>query len=145
MDFESQEEPAQEQDQKQQVRFFVNFTLGYREMLIKTKKKNELYIEITCSRVASTARKHANMNFALIASQLRKDVSEAFVASLAEMLMTQMQTMATDLEAFAIHGKRATITMEDVKLCSRRNDSLYQLISDAANDISKESNGRKKK
>ncbi|KAL7318678.1 hypothetical protein PS15m_001892 [Mucor circinelloides] len=80
-----------------------------------------------------------------VSRHLRKDVSEAFVASLAEVVMTQMQTMATDLEAFAGHGKRAVISMEDVKLCSRRNDSLYQLISDAAKDIAGESSGRKHK
>ncbi|KAG2212801.1 hypothetical protein INT46_002129 [Mucor plumbeus] len=79
------------------------------------------------------------------AAYLRKDVSEAFVASLTEILMSQMQTMATDLEAFATHGKRAVISMEDVKLCSRRNDSLQQLISEASKEISQESNSKKSK
>ncbi|KAI8645863.1 kinetochore component CENP-S-domain-containing protein [Parasitella parasitica] len=114
MNFESQEEPVQEQDQKQQK---LHAAVWHQvDQIVKEQ-----------------------------ARQLRKDASEAFVASLAEILMAQIQTMATDLEAFAIHGKRATISMEDVKLCSRRNDSLYQLISDAANEISKDSNSRKKK
>ncbi|KAF1798576.1 kinetochore component CENP-S-domain-containing protein [Mucor lusitanicus] len=80
-----------------------------------------------------------------VAKHLNKDVSEAFVASLAEVVMTQMQTMATDLEAFAVHGKRAVISMEDVKLCARRNDSLYELITETANDIAGESTSRKQR
>lgn len=80
-----------------------------------------------------------------VARHLNKDVSEAFVASLAEVVMTQMQTMATDLEAFAVHGKRAVISMEDVKLCARRNNSLYGLISDAATEIAGESTSRKQR
>ncbi|KAI9478851.1 MAG: kinetochore component CENP-S-domain-containing protein [Benjaminiella poitrasii] len=79
------------------------------------------------------------------AQTLGKEVSETFVTSLAEIVFDQMQTMALDLEAFASHSKRSVISMEDVKLCARRNDTLYQLISDTAKDIADEMNNRRKK
>ncbi|CAO3624774.1 unnamed protein product [Mucor fragilis] len=116
MDFESEEGQSQDQDQQPQQRLQTAIWHQVNEIV-----KDQ------------------------VARHLRKDVSEAFVASLAEVVMAQMQTMATDLEAFAAHGKRAVISMEDVKLCSRRNDSLYQLISDASKDIAGESSSRKKK
>jgi hypothetical protein len=36
--------------------------------------------------------------------------------------------LAKDLESFAKHGKRATIGVEDVRLCTRRNASLVRLL-----------------
>ncbi|KAI7901818.1 kinetochore component CENP-S-domain-containing protein [Cokeromyces recurvatus] len=79
------------------------------------------------------------------AHALGKEVSENFVTSLAEVVFDQMQTMAIDLEAFAGHSKRSVISMEDVKLCARRNDSLHQLISETAKDITEEINSRRKR
>ncbi|KAI8087691.1 kinetochore component CENP-S-domain-containing protein [Gilbertella persicaria] len=79
------------------------------------------------------------------AQSLGKEVSEAFVASLAEIVLEQMQTMAMDLEAFATHARRAVISMDDVKLCARRNDSLYAMISEAAKDIQEEASSKRKK
>ncbi|KAG1254035.1 hypothetical protein G6F68_011051 [Rhizopus microsporus] len=46
--------------------------------------------------------------------------------------------MAQDLESFAKHGRRSVISMEDVKLCARRNDTLYETISELAKDITEE-------
>ncbi|KAG2225422.1 hypothetical protein INT45_010058, partial [Circinella minor] len=62
------------------------------------------------------------------AAKIGKTVSTEFVASLADIVYSQAETMATDLEAFARHGKRSTISMEDVKLCARRNDGLVSII-----------------
>ncbi|KAI8374587.1 kinetochore component CENP-S-domain-containing protein [Radiomyces spectabilis] len=72
------------------------------------------------------------------AASAGKTVSPEFVASLTDVVFKQMETMATDLEAFAKHGKRSVISMEDVKLCARRNESLHKIISDAATEISNE-------
>ncbi|ORY93417.1 kinetochore component CENP-S-domain-containing protein [Syncephalastrum racemosum] len=53
-----------------------------------------------------------------------KQVTPDFVASLSNVVFEQISTMALDLEAFAKHAKRSTISMEDVKMCARRNDDL---------------------
>ncbi|KAI9492647.1 apoptosis-inducing taf9-like domain protein [Zychaea mexicana] len=71
------------------------------------------------------------------AQKIGKTVSSEFVTSLADVVYEQTGTMAKDLEAFARHGKRSTISMEDVKLCARRNDSLYELICQYATEISR--------
>lgn len=78
--------------------------------------------------------------------ELGKTATPAFTASLAEILYSQMVTMANDLESFASHGKRSVISMEDVKLCARRNDSLHEIITVAAKEITEDmmSNKRKK-
>ncbi|GAA5815245.1 hypothetical protein MFLAVUS_008751 [Mucor flavus] len=71
------------------------------------------------------------------ANKLGKEASPAFISSLAEVVYSQMGTMSADLEAFASHGKRGGISMEDVKLCARRNDSLHELLSEAAKELKK--------
>ncbi|KAM3589738.1 Phosphomannomutase 1 [Umbelopsis sp. WA50703] len=68
-----------------------------------------------------------------------KTASAQFIASLADVVYKQMETLALDVEMFARHGKRSTISMEDVKLCARRNDGLYALISEEAKEIAKKS------
>ncbi|KAG1122957.1 hypothetical protein G6F42_010995 [Rhizopus arrhizus] len=133
MDFE-EDEQSQDQDRQQQQKLQTAIWHQVNEIV----KDQGITSVVDSTNISTNAE-------STVSRHLRKDVSEAFVASLAEVVMTQMQTMATDLEAFAGHGKRAVISMEDVKLCSRRNDSLYQLISDAAKDIAGESNSRKHK
>ncbi|CDH60416.1 predicted protein [Lichtheimia corymbifera JMRC:FSU:9682] len=71
------------------------------------------------------------------AEKMGKTVSQGFVSSLADIVYAQAVTMATDLEMFAKHGRRSTISMDDVKLCARRNDSLHELITEAAQKISR--------
>ncbi|KAI9243724.1 kinetochore component CENP-S-domain-containing protein [Phascolomyces articulosus] len=77
------------------------------------------------------------------AAKIGKTVSNEFVASLADVVYKQAEIMATDLESFARHGKRSTISMEDVKLCARRNESLYELICQSATEISRKQSRRK--
>ncbi|KAI8358559.1 apoptosis-inducing taf9-like domain protein [Blakeslea trispora] len=79
------------------------------------------------------------------ASTQGKTLSDAYIASLAEVVFEQMETMATDLESFATHARRAIISMDDVKLCARRNDSLYNLLSEAAKDIQEEASNKRNK
>ncbi|KAI9360906.1 kinetochore component CENP-S-domain-containing protein, partial [Pilaira anomala] len=69
------------------------------------------------------------------AIKLGKEVTPAFTSSLAEVVYSQMGIMAADLEAFANHGKRTGISMEDVKLCARRNESMLEILSDTAKEI----------
>ncbi|KAL9551842.1 hypothetical protein MBANPS3_004067 [Mucor bainieri] len=106
MDFESEEEHSQDEHQQPEQR-------------LQTAIWHQVNEIVKDQGIASVVKRHQHvLNNAeyIVNRHLRKDVSEAFVASLAEVVMTQMQTMATDLEAFAVHGKRAVISMEDVKV-----------------------------
>ncbi|GAA6032802.1 hypothetical protein JCM8097_000798 [Rhodosporidiobolus ruineniae] len=58
--------------------------------------------------------------------------SEHFVASLAEVVFQQAQSLGKDLERFAKHAGRMTINVDDVKLAARRNEPLYDQLCTAA-------------
>ncbi|ORE19838.1 hypothetical protein BCV71DRAFT_262563 [Rhizopus microsporus] len=49
------------------------------------------------------------------ARSLGKETSPEFVLSLTEVLASQIKLLGQDLEAFARHGRRSVISMEDVK------------------------------
>lgn len=55
--------------------------------------------------------------------------SREVVAILTETAFKQADMLATDLELFAKHAKRSTVSVEDVRLCARRSPSLLQLIT----------------
>ncbi|CAO3689013.1 unnamed protein product [Umbelopsis vinacea] len=78
------------------------------------------------------------------AENIGKTASPQFIASLADVVYKQIETLALDVDMFARHGKRSTVSMEDVKLCARRNDGLYALISEEAKDIAKKSTKSRK-
>ncbi|PIA16112.1 hypothetical protein COEREDRAFT_8770 [Coemansia reversa NRRL 1564] len=59
----------------------------------------------------------------------------AFVDALSRVVLSQAETMASDLECFARHAKRAKISVDDVKLCARRNNSMTELLSTKADAI----------
>ena len=42
---------------------------------------------------------------------------------------------SNDGSSYSRHAGRQTLNMEDVKLCARRNDGLYDLISDKAEQL----------
>ncbi|KAL0079535.1 kinetochore component CENP-S-domain-containing protein [Phycomyces blakesleeanus] len=69
------------------------------------------------------------------ASSLGQTVTPEFIASLTEVVCRQAESMALDLEAFAKHAKRNTISMDDVKLCARRNPGLSELVTEIADDL----------
>ncbi|KAK3839937.1 MAG: kinetochore component CENP-S-domain-containing protein [Linnemannia gamsii] len=64
--------------------------------------------------------------------KLNVALTPQFIASLAEIVYTQAETLGKDLEMFARHAKRSTINSDDVKLAARRNASLYDLMSKEA-------------
>ncbi|XP_039940500.1 centromere protein S [Hirundo rustica] len=55
-----------------------------------------------------------------------KDVqfSKQSIAAISEITFRQCEIFAKDLEMFARHAKRTTVTTEDVKLLARRSNSL---------------------
>ena len=51
-----------------------------------------------------------------------------FIGGLSEMVWGQIQNVAQDLEAFAKHNGRTTISSKDVLLLSRRNEGLAEIL-----------------
>ncbi|KAI8339580.1 kinetochore component CENP-S-domain-containing protein [Chlamydoabsidia padenii] len=60
-----------------------------------------------------------------------------FIDSLAEVVFKQMETFGLDVENFASHGRRVAISMDDVMLCTRRNDRLNELLAMKRDTLSK--------
>uniref|UniRef100_A0A8C6GYX2 Centromere protein S n=1 Tax=Mus spicilegus TaxID=10103 RepID=A0A8C6GYX2_MUSSI len=52
--------------------------------------------------------------------------SKQTIAAISEVTFRQCENFAKDLEMFARHAKRSTVTTEDVKLLARRNNSLVR-------------------
>ncbi|CZR60309.1 related to apoptosis-inducing TAF9-like domain 1 family protein, putative [Phialocephala subalpina] len=53
-----------------------------------------------------------------------------FIGALTEMVWTQIENVATDLESFSHHAGRTTVMTDDVLLITRRNDALQGIIKD---------------
>ncbi|XP_063799927.1 centromere protein S [Pseudophryne corroboree] len=71
--------------------------------------------------------------------------SKQSIAAISEITFRQCETFAKDLEMFARHAKRATITMEDVKLLSRRSRSLHEHITSYSDEIASSNQEQKVK
>ncbi|CAL4109967.1 unnamed protein product, partial [Meganyctiphanes norvegica] len=56
--------------------------------------------------------------------ELEMSFSKQVIATLTEITFKQLETYTKDLEAFSKHGRRTTITADDVKLLVRRNKQL---------------------
>ncbi|KAI1325338.1 kinetochore component CENP-S-domain-containing protein [Xylariaceae sp. FL0255] len=59
-----------------------------------------------------------------------RNVTPQFIGALTEMVWTQIENVAGDLESFSRHAGRSTITTDDVLLLARRNGDLHDLIKD---------------
>ena len=55
--------------------------------------------------------------------------SNICICGLCETALNFIQHISTDLEMFAIHGKRSTINYNDIKLFIRRNGVILQYVS----------------
>jgi len=53
-----------------------------------------------------------------------------FIGALTEMVWTQIENVAVDLENFSRHAGRTTINTDDVLLVTRRNDALNEIMQD---------------
>ena len=67
-----------------------------------------------------------------------------FIGGLSELVWSQIENAAQDLEAFAKHGDRQVINCKDVVLLGRRNEGLKGVLQDRATTVRKrdESNDR---
>ncbi|KAL2314933.1 Inner kinetochore subunit mhf1 [Schizosaccharomyces pombe] len=85
-----------------------------------------------CNRTASELTESESRNVI---------VDELFCVGVTEMVWEQIRVLAKDIEAFAEHAGRKTVQPQDVLLCCRRNEGLYEII----NNFHKESIKSKKK
>ncbi|EXJ84688.1 hypothetical protein A1O3_05358 [Capronia epimyces CBS 606.96] len=68
-----------------------------------------------------------------------------FIGSLMELVWAHIGNVAVDLEAFAKHGGRRTITTDDVMLLTRRNEGLEQILEKQLQNLKEERKERDKK
>ncbi|KAH8908712.1 hypothetical protein BR93DRAFT_925804 [Coniochaeta sp. PMI_546] len=59
-----------------------------------------------------------------------RNATPQFIGSLTELVMAQIEAVATDLESFSRHAGRTTINTDDVLLLARRNEDLHGIIKD---------------
>lgn len=58
-----------------------------------------------------------------------------FIGALSELVWSQIENVAQDVEAFARHSGRPTISSNDVVLLGRRNDDLKDLLQKEADRV----------
>lgn len=61
---------------------------------------------------------------------LNTSATPQFIGSLTELVWTQIENTAADLESFARHAKRNVVRVEDVLLLARRNEGLEGILRD---------------
>ncbi|KAI9792933.1 MAG: hypothetical protein M1816_001255 [Peltula sp. TS41687] len=60
--------------------------------------------------------------------RLGVNATPQFIAALTEMVWAQIENVSQDLESFAQHAGRKTISTGDVLLLARRNEGLEKLL-----------------
>ncbi|KAI4181363.1 MAG: hypothetical protein L6R41_006666 [Letrouitia leprolyta] len=60
--------------------------------------------------------------------KLGVNATPQFIGALTEMLWAQVENVSEDLQAFAKHAGRETISVEDVVLLARRNEGLETIL-----------------
>ncbi|NXP10043.1 CENPS protein, partial [Thinocorus orbignyianus] len=71
--------------------------------------------------------------------------SKQTIAAISEITFRQCEIFAKDLEMFARHAKRSTVTTEDVKLLARRSSSLLKYITQKGEEITSSNMEQKEK
>ncbi|CAI4210333.1 unnamed protein product [Parascedosporium putredinis] len=59
-----------------------------------------------------------------------RNATPQFIAALTQVVWTQMESVAQDLESFSGHAGRTTISTDDVLLLCRRNQDMHHIIKD---------------
>ncbi|KAG5938986.1 hypothetical protein E4U59_003409 [Claviceps monticola] len=59
-----------------------------------------------------------------------RNATPQFIGSLTELVWTQIENIAIDLESFANHASRENVTTEDVLLLARKNPDLQGIMAD---------------
>ncbi|XP_028855272.1 centromere protein S [Denticeps clupeoides] len=80
-----------------------------------------------------------------IGADCERDFSRQAVAAIAETAFRQCDTFAKDLEAFAKHAKRSSVSVEDVKLLARRSTALSAHIQRKSEELASANQEQKEK
>ncbi|KAF7506831.1 hypothetical protein GJ744_011177 [Endocarpon pusillum] len=67
-----------------------------------------------------------------------------FIGSLTELVWTQVENTAADLESFAKHAKRNVVRVDDVLLLARRNEGLEAILRDFVARLEAKKRGRRR-
>jgi centromere protein S len=73
-----------------------------------------------------------------LTTELNHNATPQFIAALTEVLWSQIENIAVDVEGFAKHAGRNTVTMDDVMLLARRNEGLEEVLKEVKDEIDKE-------
>lgn len=79
-----------------------------------------------------------------VGAQHEVQFNRQFSAILSELVVDKVGRSAEDLEAFAQHAKRTTITSDDVRLLTRRNSELNARLTAVSRDHGGSSAGGKR-
>ena len=75
--------------------------------------------------------------------------TKGYLASLNQVVFSQGELIARDLESFCRHAKRTIVNMDDVKMVARRNENLTEILDECSKKITEEQKckgkGRKRK
>ncbi|CAM1508382.1 Fc.00g052300.m01.CDS01 [Cosmosporella sp. VM-42] len=74
-----------------------------------------------------------------------RNATPQFIGALTEMVWTQMENVATDLESFSNHAGRTTVTTDDVLLLARKNPDLHQIMKEFVDHTKAEKEAAKSK
>ncbi|XP_027859711.1 centromere protein S [Xiphophorus couchianus] len=80
-----------------------------------------------------------------IEEEHRREFSRQTIAAIAETTFRECDIFAKDLEAFARHAKRSTVSAEDVKLLARRSRALSNHIQNKSEELAQEQRESRKK
>ncbi|NXL27653.1 CENPS protein, partial [Glaucidium brasilianum] len=80
-----------------------------------------------------------------VAEEQDMQFSKQTIAAISEITFRQCENFAKDLEMFARHAKRTTVTTEDVKLLARRSSSLLKYITQKSEEITSSNMEQKEK
>ncbi|EFX01389.1 apoptosis-inducing taf9-like domain protein [Grosmannia clavigera kw1407] len=64
-----------------------------------------------------------------------RNTTPQFIGALADMVWTQIESVALDLESFSRHAGRSTVTTDDVLLLARRNGDLHDLLKEQVDEL----------
>ncbi|CAK7263388.1 MHF histone-fold complex component [Sporothrix epigloea] len=63
-----------------------------------------------------------------------RNATPQFIGALADMVWTQIESVAADLESFSRHAGRSTIMTDDVLLLARRNEDLHEILKELVDE-----------
>ncbi|KAL1506119.1 hypothetical protein ABEB36_005543 [Hypothenemus hampei] len=86
---------------------------------MNNEQKFRQHIYTYSRKISNEVGEHFNMKFESNSLDL-----------IAELAYKKLTLYGADLEAFQKHAKRSTVTIDDVKLLVRRNDSLRKMVEE---------------